>query len=471
MKETLPLSKRIKNIAPVRLIVISFALVILIGAGVLTLPICARNGEMTHFWDALFTSTSATCVTGLTVVDTWTHFNGFGQAVILFLIQVGGLGVVTFTTGFTVLFRRKLGLKDMLLASENTSGSGSGLAIPQLLKTILLFTLTAELIGALLLMIRFVPQFGGYGIWVSVFLAVAGYCNAGFDILGFQAPGSSLSAYAGDPLVLLTLALLIIAGGLGFIVISDIYFKKLYPQLQRLYRRGKLREKRKKAGLNFHTQVVLVTTGVLLAIGMSVFLLCEWNHSMKNLNWAEKLNAAFFQSASVRTAGFTTVNMAEQHSMTKVFTMLLMFIGASPASTGGGIKTTTLVVLIATVFSVMRGSEDTVFLRRMIDKATVYRALAIVLCGMVLVAIPAIIIEVTNAHVGFLTAMFESVSAFSTTGITIGTTSTLNIGSKLVLVLTMFAGRVGPVSLALAIVIRRGRHSSSILPQGRIIVG
>ena len=184
MKEPLSIGKRIKNIAPVRLIVISFALVILIGATLLTLPISARDGQATNFVDALFTATSATCVTGLVVVDTWTHFNGFGQAVILFLIQVGGLGIVTFTTGFTVLMRRKLSLKDMMLASENTSGSG--LEIPRLLKTILLFTVTAELIGALILMIRFVPKFGGYGVWISIFLAVSGYCNAGFDVLGFE---------------------------------------------------------------------------------------------------------------------------------------------------------------------------------------------------------------------------------------------------------------------------------------------
>ncbi len=469
MKEPLSIGKRIKNIAPVRLIVISFALIILFGAGLLTLPISARDGQVTNFVDALFTATSATCVTGLVVVDTWTHFNGFGQAVILFLIQVGGLGIVTFTTGFTVLMRRKLSLKDRKLASENTSGSG--LEIPRLLKTILLFTITTEIIGALILMIRFVPKFGAYGIWISIFLAVSGYCNAGFDVLGFELKDGSLTNYAGDPLVSVTIALLIVIGGLGFVAISDVYFKKVFPHLQRIYQRNKTQQKQKKMGLNLHTQVVLGTTAILLVVGTGVILLCEWDNTMSHLNWGEKINAAFFQSASARTAGYFSINIGAERSITQVFTILLMFIGASPASTGGGIKTTTLVVLIATVFSVMRGNEDTVLLKRMLDKATVYRALAIAFAGLVIVAVPTIIIETTNENVGFLAALFESTSAFSTTGLTMGITPALNAGSKLILVFAMFAGRVGPVSLALAIVMRKGRHSSSILPEGKIIVG
>ncbi len=469
MKEQLPISRRIKNIAPVRLITISFALVILIGSGLLMLPIVARDGQTFHYLDALFTATSATCVTGLTVVDTWTHFNGLGQAVILFFIQVGGLGVVTFTTGFTVLMRRKLGLKDMVLASENTSGTG--LEIPRLLKTILLFTLTAELIGALILMVRFVPEFGAYGIWVSVFMAVSGYCNAGFDILGHQLPGGSLINYAGDPLVSLTIALLIIIGGLGFITISDIYLKKMYPHILTLYKRNQKSVQHKKTSLNFHTHVALITTAVLLVLGTVVIFVCEWSGSMADLNWGEKINASFFQSASARTAGFASVNIAQERSITQAFTIILMFIGASPASTGGGIKTTTLVVLIATVFSVIRGNEDTVLLRRMIDKATVYRALAITLWGILAVMIPTIIIATTNEEVGILSALFESASAFSTAGISMGITSSLNVASKLALIAGMFIGRVGPVSLALAIAMRKGRHSSSVLPEGKIIVG
>lgn len=469
MKEPLSLGKRIKNIAPVRLIVISFALAILIGAGLLSLPVVSRSGQSIPFVDALFTATSATCVTGLTVFDTWSQFNGFGQAVLLFLVQVGGLGIVTFTTGFTVLMRRKLSFKDMMLASENT-GSG-GLDVPRLLKTILLFTLTAELIGALLLMLRFIPQFGGYGVWISVFLAVSGYCNAGFDVLGFQTPGASLSAYAGDPLVCITLALLIIIGGLGFVAISDVYFKKVFPHLQCLYQRRTERTKPKKAALNFHTHVVLITTGILLFAGTGIILLCEWDNTMAYLNWGQKLNAAFFQSVSARTAGYASLDLGAERAVTQVFTVVIMFIGASPASTGGGIKTTTIMVLLATVFSVIRGNEDTVLLRRTIDKSTVYRSMAIVFAGIIIVAVPTIVIETTNQNIGFLAALFESVSAFSTTGVTMGITSMLNAASKCALIFAMFAGRVGGVSLALAIAMRKGRHSSSVLPEGKLIVG
>ena len=205
--------KKLKDVAPVRLIVCSFFVIIVIGTILLMLPICARDGRPTSFIDAMFTATSATCVTGLVVFDTWCHWNGLGQVVILMLIQVGGLGVVTFTTGINLLLRKKLGLRDMMLAKENTSGNT--MDISRLIKMILAFTFTCEGIGALLLMIRFVPKFGLQGVWISVFEAVSAYCNAGFDILGFEEPDASLMNYVGDPIVCVTIAFLIILGGLA----------------------------------------------------------------------------------------------------------------------------------------------------------------------------------------------------------------------------------------------------------------
>ena len=221
-----PFGKWMKNIPPVRVITISFVLVILAGAVLLALPFTTRSGESTPFLDALFTSTSATCVTGLIVFDTWTHWNVGGQIILLLLIQIGGLGLMTITTGFTLLLRRKLALKDLVMARETTNGSN--LNVAHLLRMVLIFTFATELLGAAVLMIRFIPDFGAYGIWLSVFHSIAAFCNAGFDILGFIPGNSSMNAYVGDPLVCVTLALLITVGGLGFIVISDIY---LIPSL------------------------------------------------------------------------------------------------------------------------------------------------------------------------------------------------------------------------------------------------
>ena len=456
------LNKKFKTIAPVRLFVSSFLLVIIIGTVLLMLPISARSGQPTSFVDSLFTTVSATCVTGLVAFDTWTHWNDFGQAVILMLIQVGGLGIITLTTGFTLIVRRRLGLRDMQLAMENTSGDAS--QISRLVRIILTFTLTCEAIGALLLMIRFVPQFGLYGIWISVFIAVSAFCNAGFDILGFQWKDGSLIGYVDDPLVSNVVAVLIIIGGLGFIVTADVYRAKVEPILHR----------RKPTHLGLHSSIVILMTIFLLVIGTALFLLAEYGNTLKDLNFFGKLNASFFQSASARTAGFASVNIAEEHDISKLLTVLLMFIGASPASTGGGIKTTTAVVLAATVISVIRGHEDTVILKRRITKSIVYRALAIVSVALLVVLIATAVILTTNEQeISTIDALFESVSAFATVGLTAGITQELNDISKIVLSITMFIGRVGPVSLGLAIagVGRKNRRSGAILPEGKLIVG
>lgn len=460
MQEGPSLIKRVKSIAPIRLIISSFFIIILLGTILLSMPFVTRSGMFTPIPDALFTATSATCVTGLVTFDTWTHWNLLGQIIILFLIQIGGLGVVTFTTGFTVLARRKLGLRDLQLATENTAGSA--VDIYHLVRMILIFTLSSELIGATILSLRFIPKFGVHGIWISVFLAVSAYCNAGFDILGFEAPDSSLILYANDPLVCLPIALLIIVGGLGFVVISNIYFAKVQPRLHK-----------KNAGyLNLHSSIVLRMTLILLALGTIGFLVFEWNNTLAEKNVFEKILTAFFQSASARTAGYASVDIHAEHEITKMFTVLLMFIGAAPAGTGGGIKVTTFVVLIATVASAMAGKEDTTLHHRRIDKAIVYRSLAIVTLSLLVVLATTGVILSTNAHpISAIDALFEATSAFGTVGLTPSLTPSLSILSKLCLCLTMFIGRVGPISLALAIAMKRAHSKGAVLPEGKIIVG
>ncbi|MCH4239127.1 MAG: cation transport protein [Oscillospiraceae bacterium] len=449
------------KVPPVRLIVISFALVILVGACLLTLPVCTKAGHATTFLDALFTAGSATCVTGLVLFDTYLHWTNVGQVIILMLIQVGGLGLVTFTTGMTLLMRKKLGLRNLQLAVENTNGDSSD--IGGLLRMIFSFTFACEAIGALLLMIRFVPQMGTHGVWVSIFLSVSAYCNAGFDILGSVMDNGSLIPYVADPLVCLTIGCLIVVGGTGFVVIEDIYRSRLEP----------LAHHQPRHSLNFHSKIVLLMTVLLVVLGTVVFFVLEYDNTLKPLqNFGTKLNASLLQSISPRTAGFASVDITKEHDFTKLFTVLLMFIGAAPGSTGGGIKTTTALVLVCTVLSVMRGDEEASFNHRRIDKFTIYRALAITCGAMMLVLVVTGIITSTTPNVSGTDALFEATSAFGTVGLTAGVTPRLSIISRIAVIITMYIGRVGPLSLGLAISLKRGHsHADSVFPEGRIIVG
>ncbi len=460
-KERESLIQKIKNISPVRLIVSSFFIIIMIGSVLLCLPFSARSGRFTGFTNALFTATSATCVTGLVPFDTWTHWSEVGQAIILMLIQLGGLGLVSFTTGFTLLMRRKLDLRDMKLAQEYTSGNITD--VPRLIRTILIWTFACEAVGTLLLSIRFFPLYGVYGLWISMFLSVSAYCNAGFDILGFLGPNTGLTTFVNDPLVSLTIAMLIVVGGIGFIVINDLHDWGI----------KKLRKVENHPHLTLHTHIVLRTTAILLIAGTLLFMLFEYRNTLSDMNFFQKLNASFFQSVTARTAGYSTINVGDQHDITQMLTIVLMFIGASPASTGGGIKTTTFVVLIATVFSILKGREDTVLLKRRVDKTTIYRSLTIVLLAILIVTTTTAVITIVEEGkpITALDALFESVSAFATVGLTTGITHMLTDISKLMLSLTMFIGRVGPISLVLALTLRHRARGNTILPEGKIIVG
>lgn len=449
-KQKTNLSERLKAAPPVRIIVVSFALLIFLGTLLLTLPISSRGG-WTDPLTAFFTATSATCVTGLSVVDTTTYWTVFGQAVILVLIQLGGLGLSTFAIGFSLLVRRKLGIRERMLASESSGGENMDAAA--LLKLMLGFTFACEFVGAGLLLLRLFPQYGTAGIWPAVFVSVSAYCNAGFDIWGFVPDNISLSAFAGDPLVSLTVSFLVIVGGLGFVVVRDMFLK----------RRG--------ARLRFHTQICLRVTAILLAVGTIFFLLLEYNGVLKGLNFFEKLNAAFFQSANARTAGFASVNIGAEQDVTKVLTGILMFIGGCPGSTAGGIKVSTLVVLVVTVACTMRGREEPVVLKHRFSVGLVHKALTVTLLGLLLVFLDTAALSALNPSVSFVDCFFEAVSAFGTVGLSANVTSGLEPVSRLLLCLTMFIGRVGPVSFGVSILMRRRAEGDPILPEGRMLIG
>lgn len=448
-------------LSPVRLIVSSFFLVIIAGTILLSLPICARNGQATNIIDSLFVSTSCTCVTGLTPFDTYSHWSTFGQVVMLILIQLGGLGPVSFTTGFSLLIKKKMGFRDFQIAQTYTRGNI--IDIPQLLKTILLVSFSFEVIGAILLSFKFVPMFGAKGLWIALFLSISSYCNAGFDILGFLTPNASLTMFQTDFFVSMVISALIILGGIGFIVITEVYTK--------LYNKAKKTESHPHFSTN--TKVVLLTTFVLLVVGTLMFLFLEYEHSLNNLNLGDKLLASFFQSTTARTAGYATVYIQDQLDITKMLTMTLMFIGASPSSTGGGIKTTTLFVLIATVTSVLRGYQDTIVGKHRLKKSVVYNSICITILSLLVIFFTIIILETIESFKGFASTdlIFEAVSAFGTVGLSAGITPLLSKISKCVLCLTMFVGRVGPMTLLISLTLRGGNKQDNIFPEGKIIVG
>ncbi len=458
MKPANFIANRIKNATPVQIIVASFVLVILIGAVMLSMPFSSKAAPI-PFLDAAFTATSATCVTGLSLFDTYQSFTIIGQITILVLIQVGGLGLATFVTAFTLLFRKKLGYKNLLLVSES-SGS-STLDIKSLLTMIIRFTFICEIVGALLLMIRFIPMFGVEGIWPSVFVAVSAFCNAGFDILGFIPGNSSMTAFVNDPLVSLTVAGLIFTGSLGFLVVSDILSAKVLTRMKH----------KPVAKLNFHSQVCLRMAIILVAIGAVAFFAFEYNNTVSELNVGEKALASVFHSVNTRTAGFASVDMAQTADSTKLITTMLMFIGGSPGSTAGGIKVTTVLVLVAAVIATMKGRPDASLLNHRFDKRVVYKSLCVAFLGLGLILIETIIIMGSQHDSGTLNVLFEATSAFGTVGLSSGVTAKLDILGKIVVMITMFLGRVGPATFGIAILTRQKKGAETILPEGRMLVG
>ncbi len=448
----------LKRAAPVRVIAVSFIALILLGALLLTLPLSSASGSFTHPLDALFTATSATCVTGLSVVDTTSHWSFFGQVVVLALIQLGGLGLSTFATGFSLLIHRRLGLRQMIVAGETSGGDMSSAA--SLLRLMLGFTFACELAGAGLLMLRLAPEYGVKGIWPAVFVSVSAYCNAGFDILGFVPGNASLTAFSGDPLVCLTISALIITGGLGFVVVRDIYLCKVLSPLRH----------RGRGKLNFHSQVCLRATAALLAAGTFGFLLLEGNRTMAGMGFFEKLNTAFFQSVNTRTAGFASVDIAAQGGFAKVLSVALMFIGGCPGSTAGGVKTTTFVVLLVTVASTLRGRGEATALRHRFAPGVVYKSLTVALLGLGVVFADACALTVLNPQLPFIDLLYESASAFGTAGLSASVTPALEPVSRLLLCATMFIGRVGPVTFGLSILMKAS-PSPAILPEGRMLIG
>lgn len=444
--------KLLKKLTYTQIIVLSFLLVILVGTLLLCLPVSSANGTFTPPINAMFTATSATCVTGLVVYDTFTHWSLFGQIVIISLIQIGGLGFLVFISMFSVFLKKKIGVYErrlLMQAEGNIRLSGAVV----LLKRIVRGTFTFEAVGAVILAFRFCPKMGlAEGIFNAIFHAVSAFCNAGFDIMGKYKQFSSLSTFAEDPVVMITIISLVVIGGIGFLVWSDIVT---------------LKTKVKKYSL--HTKIALSTTAILLIGSTLLFLLLEYNGVLKDFSFFDKIINAAFLAVSPRTAGFNTVDLSALSSGSEVITDLLMLIGGSPGSTAGGLKTTTFAVLIlSTIAAARHDTHPQIFKRRLPDEA-LSQATAIFTIYVV-VSLVAVVIVSTLENCDVTTATFEVISAIGTVGATKGLTPTLCGASKLIIMGLMFGGRVGGLSLMLSLAEKR-ENIPLDRPSEKILIG
>lgn len=442
---------------PGQIIVIGFASVILIGALLLTLPISTQSGESVGFIDALFTATSCVCVTGLVVVDTGTTWNLFGQVICITLIQIGGLGFMTVATMFAIFTKKKINLKERLVIQESLNQLDlSGLV--KLVRYAVLITFSIEGIGAILLSTVFVPQFGALkGAWFSIFHAISAFCNAGFDLMGpISGKFTSITSYVNNATVSLTICALIICGGIGYPVMLNIA------------------KERKFSKFNLHTKIVLITTAVLIVVGSVLIFIIEFNNkeSIAPLGMKGKVLASLFQSVTSRTAGFSTLDLAAMTESSAFVMIILMFIGASPASTGGGVKTTTLAVLILTVKSFISGKTDIEVYERRIAPSIVKKSLGIFVVAITAAATGTLLISMTQPGFNLTASAFEVVSALATVGSSLAGSANLNIFGKSLIILCMFMGRVGSLTIFMAFMSFGHRKNQPIsYPDGKIIVG
>lgn len=428
-----------KELRPVQIILLGFALTIFVGSVLLTLPIASKSGQTTPYIDALFTAATSVCVTGLVVEVTMSYWSIFGQAVIWILVQIGGLGVITITMGMLFMIGKKVSLGNRILIQESL-GLNTMSGLMGLVRKILIGTLIVEGAGALLFATQFVPEFGWkYGIWASVFNSVSAFCNAGMDIVR----DDSLRSYVMNPVINFTTMFLIITGGLGFIVWKDLWgaIKKIAG--------GKASIKRTIQQLKFHTKVVLSVTVFLILAGAVLFFLFEYNNpdTMKDFPLHGKLMASLFQSVTTRTAGFETLAQNQLTDSASLISMILMFIGGSPAGTAGGVKTITFIILIFCVISVAKQEDDISLFRRRIPKGLVPRALAIAVINL-MVLLTSVLMLLIFDHGSFIDTWYECASALGTVGLTRGMTPDLTAAGKIIIIITMYLGRVGPISMA-----------------------
>ena len=431
-------TKKKIRLSTTQIILISFIITILLGSLLLALPISSRDGEPVEYIDALFTATTSTCVTGLVTLPTVYTWSLFGQIVILILIQVGGLGIITIMSGIMILLNRKMGIGDRLLIQDAFNlNTMSGLTV--FVKNVLLGTLIIEGIGALLYMLVFVPEFGARGIWISVFNSVSAFCNAGIDIIG----ENSLCNYATNPIINLVTSLLIILGGLGYIVWWDIIrvIKSRTDVNRKIFKH-----------LTLHSKIAISATLTLIFLGAVLIFIFEYSNTktMAELSLFDKIQLSFFQSVTTRTAGFASIPQENLTNASSFVSLMLMIIGGSPVGTAGGIKTVTLAVLLCSAIATIRNKNSSSVFGRQISEESVKKAVAVVVTFLIIcIASTVLLMATTDADA--LDILYETVSATATVGLSRNLTSSLNLAGKMIIIVTMYFGRVGPISLAVAL--------------------
>ena len=465
------------RLRPTQVIIIGFAAVILFGGFLLSLPFSAANPAQTvHFQDAVFTSTTAVCVTGLITVDTGSSYSTLGHIIIICLVQFGGLGFMTVATMLLMMLGRRITLRERLVIQESLGESGLR-GLVRMVRRVVLMTFVIELAGAVAMSFRFIPKLGlGWGVFTSIFQSISSFCNAGLDIFGKYNPNlafTSLDTYVTDPLINITVMSLIVLGGLGFCVIEDL-----------------LRQRFRFRKLALHSKVVISMTITMILGGALFFYLVETRNVQDvstfaengiaktigdpNLSTGQQIMASFFQSVTPRTCGYETVPQANLTPASKVMTVILMFIGASPASTGGGIKTTTAFIILITILSVLRGRENITAFERRMEADVLRKALTLSVFALILVVVGAMAISLIESGFGnnfnMLDLVFETTSAFGTVGISSVGTPHLARASQTLLILTMYIGRVGPLTLMVALSVRSPKNGTNP-PEGHILLG
>ena len=422
-----------KRISKVQFIALGFLIIILMGTLLLMLPVSSRSGEAASFLEALFTATSATCVTGLVVVDTFTHWSLFGQIVIICMIQIGGLGFISIGLIFAVLLGRKVSLRHRGLMQESVNTLQIG-GIVKLTKKMITGTLIFEGIGAVILAIRFSFMMSpGRAIFYGIFHSISAFCNAGFDLLGCYGEYNSLCGFEGDWTINLTISALVIIGGLGFVVWDDISKNGIRIKKYRL-----------------HSKIVLAVTTFLLVAGTTLFMIFEWDNTMAGMDASTRFLASFFSSVTPRTAGMNSVDTGALTPASKLLTMILMFIGGSPGSTSGGAKTTTIFVIVAYLWTTMRGKYGIDVFSRRLKEDVVRKAALVIGVNMILFITGAMVIFAVQPELGFADVIFEVISGISTVGMTTGITRSLSVASRIVIIVLMYCGRIGSLSFALS---------------------
>lgn len=421
-----------------QLILLSFLVTIFAGSLLLSLPISAADGEPIPYIDALFTATTATCVTGLVTLPVATTFSVFGQAVILILIQIGGLGVITVMSAFMLMLNKKMGIGDRLLIQDAFNlNTMSGLS--RFVKSVMLGTLVIEGIGALLYMLAFIPEYGARGIWIAIFNSISAFCNAGIDVIG----ENSLMNYATNPLVNITTSLLIVIGGVGYIVWWDVL---------RVLKARSAKNKRVLRHLTLHSKIAVAATLALIFGGAIVIFACEYNNpnTIAGLSLFDKIQVSMFQSITTRTAGFASIPQESLTGASTAVSIILMIIGGSPVGTAGGIKTVTAVVLLCSALSTIRNKKDASLFNRTVSSDSIRKAVAVV-AAFTTVMVTSIVLLSAFTGADLVDVAYECVSATATVGLTRGLTASLNVAGKLVIIATMYFGRIGPISLAIAL--------------------